>query len=252
MHGTLRTFLILAIPGALSGFPASAAVCRAAGWVHNVERSAVGAALEPRTWVPVAGALLLQVDDLDSRISNWAWKRTPIGGSPDGAARLSDRLLLASAAAYWLTVGLAPAGDQEGGWLAVRAKRAGVGIVATALTQSATDGLKASTGRLRPDRSNRQSLPSGHSSQVGAFSALSGRNAPSLDVPFYALAVACAWSRVEAGKHYPSDVLVGLALGHYLAAFVNDSVMRGNRQRDLSLSVVPDRSGLAAEIRLRF
>ena len=28
-----------------------------------------------------------------------------------------------------------------------------------------------------------------------------------------------AWGRVEADRHYPSDVLVGMAIGHFIAEF---------------------------------
>lgn len=34
-----------------------------------------------------------------------------------------------------------------------------------------------------------------------------------------ALASAVAWARVERGRHFPSDVLAGAALGHFLSAF---------------------------------
>jgi hypothetical protein len=39
------------------------------------------------------------------------------------------------------------------------------------------------------------------------------------------VAVATAWARVEAEKHYPTDVLVGAALGHFLTAVIHDSAM---------------------------
>jgi hypothetical protein len=32
-----------------------------------------------------------------------------------------------------------------------------------------------------------------------------------------------AWARVEAQKHYPSDVLAGAALGYFLTAFIHDA-----------------------------
>lgn len=39
------------------------------------------------------------------------------------------------------------------------------------------------------------------------------------------LAVGTAWARVEADVHYPSDVLTGLALGHFIAAFFNEAFL---------------------------
>jgi H+/Cl- antiporter ClcA len=34
------------------------------------------------------------------------------------------------------------------------------------------------------------------------------------------------WARVEGGVHYPSDLLVGMALGHFVAALI-DAVFMG-------------------------
>ena len=34
-----------------------------------------------------------------------------------------------------------------------------------------------------------------------------------------------AWARLEAEKHYPTDVLVGAALGHFISAVIHDSMM---------------------------
>ena len=39
------------------------------------------------------------------------------------------------------------------------------------------------------------------------------------------LAAGTAWARVEAGKHYPTDVLAGAAIGHFLTAVIHDSFM---------------------------
>jgi hypothetical protein len=41
----------------------------------------------------------------------------------------------------------------------------------------------------------------------------------------HTLAAATAWARVEAEKHYPTDVLAGAALGHFLTAVIHDSMM---------------------------
>ncbi|NQZ56936.1 MAG: phosphatase PAP2 family protein, partial [Lentisphaeraceae bacterium] len=39
------------------------------------------------------------------------------------------------------------------------------------------------------------------------------------------LASGTAWARVESGKHYPSDVLAGAALGRVISIFVHDVLM---------------------------
>jgi len=44
----------------------------------------------------------------------------------------------------------------------------------------------------------------------------------SLRIGLASLTTGTAWARVEAGKHFPSDVLAGMALGHLIGAFIND------------------------------
>jgi len=46
-----------------------------------------------------------------------------------------------------------------------------------------------------------------------------------LDAGFISFGAGTSWARVEAGMHYPSDVLAGAALGHFIAAVVNDAFL---------------------------
>ena len=46
-----------------------------------------------------------------------------------------------------------------------------------------------------------------------------------LDVGLYALTIGTSWSRIEAGWHYPADTLFGMALGNFMASFVNDAFL---------------------------
>ena len=78
----------------------------------------------------------------------------------------------------------------------------------------ATHGLKALTGRERPDASNHRSFPSGHTSaafQGASFIHL--RYGAIYAVPAYAGAAFVGFSRVYADKHYVSDVVFGAGLG---------------------------------------
>jgi len=61
------------------------------------------------------------------------------------------------------------------------------------------------------------SMPSGHALVSFACAATLAALAPRLAIPLYVLAAAIAWSRVVVGVHYPSDVIVGAALGVALA-----------------------------------
>ena len=84
-------------------------------------------------------------------------------------------------------------------------------IVATTVTSAA----KLAVRRTRPNEENHWSFPSGHAADTFALATVSlhyyGWKA---GVPLYALASLVAASRVEQGKHFPSDVLVGATIGY--------------------------------------
>ena len=61
------------------------------------------------------------------------------------------------------------------------------------------------------------SFPSGHSASAAAFATGVALEMPPLAVPAGLLATGVGASRVYTGAHYPSDVLVGLALGAGIA-----------------------------------
>src|SRR3712207_5371569 len=61
------------------------------------------------------------------------------------------------------------------------------------------------------------SFPSGHSASAFAFATGAALELPALAAPLHPLAAAVAYSRVYTGAHYPSDVLVGSALGTGIA-----------------------------------
>jgi len=52
-----------------------------------------------------------------------------------------------------------------------------------------------------------------------------------------------AWARVEAGAHYPSDVLVGVALGNFFAAFFTEAFLGLEPGARLSFSAEPAPGG---------
>ena len=56
-------------------------------------------------------------------------------------------------------------------------------------------------------------------------------------------ASAVGWARVEAGGHYPSDVLAGAALGHFLTSFICKAFM-GLPEGAPRLSVDPSKQGV--------
>lgn len=231
------------------------------GW-KRVESAAVGAALDPETWAPLVGALLLQLDDADSRISNWAADETPLFGSNENAASWSDDFLRATEAAYWMSTLVTPSGEEPVDWVVAKVKGVAVGLAATNITTETTNALKRTTQRRRPDDSSSGSFPSGHTSSASAHSTLARRNVEvlriglggrvALDMGLAALAVGTAYSRVEARKHFPSDVLVGYSLGRFVSSFVNDAFLGVESGEAVSLDLGADERGFVVGMQVRF
>ncbi len=74
--------------------------------------------------------------------------------------------------------------------------------------------LKLTSGRLRPDSSNNRSFPSAHAAGASCVTAvLWHRYGAGVGVPLSALALYTCVSRVNLGKHFPSDVVFGAAVG---------------------------------------
>jgi membrane-associated phospholipid phosphatase len=71
------------------------------------------------------------------------------------------------------------------------------------------------------------------------------------NIALYSIAAGTAWARVEAEKHYPSDVLAALAVGNFVATLFNDTFLQpaaGNAM----LSVWPGETGTEIVFSLSF
>lgn len=227
------------------------------GW-ERVRASAVNAAKDPHVWVPLAGAAVLQVDDWDRDLSDWARREQPVFGSQRDAERWSDDLRSASSLAYVATVVFTPSGDAPDEWFRNKAKGLAVGLAARAATSQVTQALKDGVDRERPDGSERLSFPSGHTSASAVNTRLASRNLRAIDMPestrrtldvgLLALTAGTSWARIEAGKHYPSDTLFGMALGNFLAAFINDAFLGAPDDARSGVAVEALPGGLALRI----
>ncbi len=223
------------------------------GW-DRVGKAALNAALEPETWAPAVGAAAFQIGSLDRNLANWASKRTPIFQSQDNANTASEALQATSEAAAVVTALATPSGEKSDDWAWAKAKGLTVGIAAVALTEGTTDLLKYTTNRTRPDNSGHDSFPSGHASRTAVCDTLATRNLRYLDVPdaacmglragFFALTLSTGWARLEAKKHYPSDVLAGMAFGHFFGAFINDAFLGLDSPKNFFFSVEPSRKDI--------
>lgn len=96
-------------------------------------------------------------------------------------------------------------GDKKGAWQFSK------GIV---LTAAVTYGLKYAIDKERPDMSNNDAFPSGHTSVVfHSAGYVHRRYGFKYSIPSYLLAGFTAASRIDADKHDLIDVTVGAAIG---------------------------------------
>lgn len=220
------------------------------GW-DRIRDSAAHAARDPYVWVPLAGAAVFQVGDWDREVADWAQRERPLFGSQRNAARWSDDLRSASSIAYVATVLLVPGGDTSEEWFTNKAKGLTVGLAARAATSGVTQALKRGVDRERPDGSASLSFPSGHASASAVNTRLASRNLRFIDmsdrtrrvfdIGLLGLTVGTSWARIEAGKHYPSDTLFGMALGNFFAAFINDAFLGApaDQRRGVMIEALP-------------
>ena len=231
------------------------------GW-ERIEQAAWNAAAAPETWAPAAGALAFRTGHADQNTSEWAVKHTPVFGSQQNADHMSNSLLDAAGAA-WVATGLAaPSGDTREAWMEAKAKGFGIEGAAGAVTLGTAEVIKNTVRRRRPDNSDTQSFPSGHAAGAAFFSTVASRNIDALSwsegeaaasrIGLGALTLATAWARVEANKHYPSDVLAGMAIGHFFGALTTDAFLGLDNPRHALLLIEPSREGALALIQFDF
>jgi len=257
------SLLLLLLSIALIPFQGCGTVSNGRGWGQDatltpgwdrIKRSAVDAALSPETWGPIAGAMVLQIGHMDKRISDWASDNNPVFGSENNAAKWSNYLEFSSGVVYFTTVMATPGGDDASEWLTDKAKGLAIGAAASGITSASTTILKKVSSRTRPNGSAETSFPSGHESDTAVLTTLAMRNIDSLslspesrmiaDIGIAGIAVGTGWGRVEGKKHYPSDVLVGYALGHFFSAFINDAFLGPDNGKAPQLTLAPSRKGM--------
>ena len=114
----------------------------------------------------------------------------------------------------------------------------------------------------RPNGQDDESFPSGHTSTSAVHTRLASRNLRSIDMPagarrtldvgLYALTIGTSWSRIEAGWHYPADTLFSMALGNFIASFVNDAFLGLDSGSAFILTVAATPDGAIVQWRTRW
>ena len=229
---------------------------------QRIARAVYDAFMSPGTLIPLTGAAAIRIDHLDQRISDWAVDHAPLFGSPAHANLMSDYLRDALIAEALVTPLATPSGDAPGEWVPAKLQGYAVEFGAISATGAATESLKVEMDRRRPDGSDNMSFPSGHTSAAFSCATLANRNLdyidaldqvrPALEIANTVVAAGVGWARVEAGKHYPSDVLFGAALGHFLSAFIHDAFMNLPQDSKVDFDFFPVEDGGGIQIAFRF
>lgn len=226
---------------------------------EGVGQAALKAAISPRVLVPAAGAGLFQIGDWDDDFSHWAQKETPLFGSTNAADDSSDTFSIGAIAAAASLALVSTTG--EGGEYCPGNKpwEFGFGTAALGMTWGATEGIKELAGRRRPHGSSNESFPSGHASAAASASETAIRHFQYLPIPdwskgtaegvFTLVPYATGWSRIEGGRHHPSDVLAGIALGAFVSGFANELLDQAMPEHlRLSVETFPDGAGIGFTI----
>lgn len=200
---------------------------------QGLTTAAADAALHPMTWAPLSAGLVFVSSGVDETVSDWAADTRPLFGSTDRAADVSDILrdslrtgMFVSSVAVPM-----PSASEKGNAYGLRHM---ANNLAYQTNRFGTDELKVAFGRERPNKANNLSLPSGHTSTSFTAAAsiqqnfrtagLAANDRMALTLGVYGLAGTTAWARLEARKHFLSDVFIGAALGNFLSRFVLGAV----------------------------
>ena len=230
--------------------------------LKRIPRAAYDGFFDLQTLIPAAGTLVFAVGGFDEKASDWAAGNNPIFGSEDAAKHASSSLLGVLGAETLVTALATPSGDDPKDWTYSKMKGTGVELVALGATAGATELIKKTTGRERPNDGGNTSFPSGHSSGAFSLATLANRNLNSIPLPDKGklalqagnilLATSVAWARVEGRKHFPSDVLAGAALGHFLSAFIHDASLGLPEDKRFGCVIFPLEGGAMTQFYLAF
>jgi membrane-associated phospholipid phosphatase len=176
-----------------------------------------------------------------------------LSGELETSVRLNDAFSPGHTYGAFTVQVLIGAGLYTGGRIAKHGHLAQTGgdiMRAQLLSQIYVQGIKYTAQRERPDGSNSQSFPSGHSASAFATaSVLQRQYGWKVGVPAMVLAGYVATARVHDNKHYLSDVIFGASMG--IAAEHTVSLHSGRYTWDVVPTGGPDRVGVMVSLRPR-
>lgn len=214
-------------------------------------------------WAPLLAAGTIHFAGYDEKISQWAVKEKPLYTTKENTSFWSDRNNTILLYEMYLSILLTPSMDEDGSLAQYAWSKTKGGLVvnlASRSTRYTRDQIAKTFRRQRPNLEDRMSFPSGHSTEAASRNMLVSKNLDAMDINSHlrtgikaantTLAAGTLWARLEGQRHYPSDVLVGYALGSFLSGFVYDSLM--NLDSNETFAIVPFGDQVTARYAIQF
>lgn len=191
----------------------------------------------------------------DGEVSDNASKHTPIFGSQANAKQWSDTLLYSLIPIMYFSALSADLPDTDESKFSQRLKFLTFQTLMIVSDYLLIHSVKSVVQRSRPDESDRLSFPSGHSSVSSGLSRTVYNNVQNsryrdtllgstLEYGSFAMAGTVAWGRVEAKKHYLSDILLGNAFGALISDVIYSSFLDVDPSISTSLFLHNDKTTL--------
>ncbi|MCB1616549.1 MAG: phosphatidic acid phosphatase [Pseudomonadales bacterium] len=225
----------------------------------DIGDSARRAALAPETWGPAGAAALVAAGGWDDKIQASASKHRWLMSGDTSPEELSNDLKEAVTPIYLLSMVLAtPPAAENADALEWKAENVALLAVNREGSDSLANLLKKKSGRDRPDGEPDDAMPSKHVMYTSVHTSFARRNLDYVDMDpnwrtaaktgLYLLDGMEALSRVEADKHYPADVLMGMAVGNFLANFSFNLLLEEKNEQAVKLAIVPEGRGWKLEL----
>ncbi len=231
-------------------------------FLGRITVSAWEAVKSPYVWAPAAGAAVISLSGVDDDISQWASRTNPVFGSKANASRTSDILRDISRVASASSVGLNLLFAKNFQALQIPALQTAAAYGAITINDDITCFSKTHVGRERPDSDDTRSFPSGHTSTAAVNNMLAAKNIEQLNIPkpnlyllqggLAAMTAATGWARIEGKHHYPTDVLIGAALGNFMGIFLTELFVPSWEEQRIKVSYDSEKKSVGVGIESDF
>jgi hypothetical protein len=132
-------------------------------------------------------------------------------------------------------------------------RRAKLMFKVSAFSGLTTFFLKRIFNQRRPNKGDRNSFPSGHTTTAFAFASVIAKEHPGWKYAAYGLASLVGFSRINDNAHYLHDVVMGATIGSSFGyALYNKSQKQAGKETNLDVSVSPLVGGQYVGVNYKF